>query len=570
MGVGLDFSAILSKLIIICQNILYPPQFNSIEVGQLKDSTGIPEELVNFFKGPGGHSLIVKGLAGTGKTTFALQLAEELDSIAKSHYISVRVSDESLFNQFPWLKKKLKEKKKLKMAKSYAKTLTSSFVHQEKDTDVALEVRIKTAQQLLRRIDSSLRAQDKVDRTELQRLEGRIEMGEEGDESYGALGEGSFLEDTIVFDLGSDLPEIDLAYDMVEQTLPEKTLVLIDSIDALSERYGVHSSKLINTLQKDLVEQSHADVLYVLETGKDNKLDYLGDGVISFTNAEHKGRRLRILTIEKLRGSEIKHHKYIYTLKDGRLRTFVFEREVQPSKLKSWRVVKDLSKDVVSTGHEELDQLIGGLRRGSIVAIEIGGNVPSFYIDHIKTGLIANFARQRRGVAFIPSKKAPAEIVGGELIPYIGEDAFDDYVRVFEASEFGSLEGSKNAIQLEGNNPVNELKWSTVEYNLQKAKHPFMSLTAFDTLESIYGEEVIEKLTSHLTSIRRNKDIFVGILIPTDKSTDKLSNVAHIHLKIENIDGSVVLYGEKPYTELFALSFDVSKGYPKARLTPIV
>jgi KaiC/GvpD/RAD55 family RecA-like ATPase len=536
----------------------------------VKNSTGIPEELVTFFKGPGGHSLIVKGLAGTGKTTFALQLAEELDSIAKSHYISVRVSDESLFNQFPWLKKKLAEKEKLKMAKSYAKTLTSNFVHQEKDTDVALEVRIKTAQQLLRDLGRSLRDGDKVDRTELQRLEGRIEMGEEGgEEALGGLGEGSFLEDTIIFDLGSDLPEIDLAYDMVEQTLPDKTLVLIDSIDALSERYGVHSSKLINTLQKDLVEQSNADVLYVLETGRDNKLDYLGDGVVSFSNREHKGRRLRVLTIEKLRGAEIKHHKYIYTLKDGRLRTFVFKRDDQPTKLESWKAVKDISKDVVSTGHEELDQLVGGMKTGSIVAIEVEGNVPGFYVDHIKTGLIANFACQGRGVAFIPSKKAPAEIVSGELTPYIGEDAFDKYVRVFEASEFGSLEGTRNAVQLE-EDPASAMKWSTVEYNLREAEHPFMSLTAFDTLESIYGTDVIEKMSSHLTSIRRSKDIFVGILIPTDESTDKLTNIAHTHLKIENIDGSVVLYGEKPYTELFALSFDISKGYPKANLTSIV
>lgn len=537
----------------------------------MKDSTGIPDELVNFFKGSGGHSLIVKGLAGTGKTTFALQLAEELGSVARSHYISVRVSDESLYNQFPWLRKKLEEKGKLKMAKGFAKTLSSNFVHQERETDVALEVRIRTAQQLLQSIGEALKDGSKVDRTELQRLEGRIEMGEEGgDEEYGALGEGSVLDDTIIFDLGSDLPEIDLAYDMVEQTLPDKTLVLIDSIDALSERYGVHSSKLINTLQKDLVEHSNADVLYVLETGIDHRLDYLGDGVISFANEEYNGRRLRILRIEKLRGTEIKHHKYIYTLKGGRLNTFLFERDEKPSKPNKWKVVEDISEDVVSTGNEELDGLLGGIRKGSITAIEVGGNVPGFYIDHIKTGLISNFTCQNRGMAFLPSKRAPAEIVGAEIIPYIGEEAFEKCVRIFEATQFGSLEGTPNTIQLESRDLANELKWNAVEYSLEEADHPFMSLIAFDTLESIYGDDVVEQLSSHLTSIRRNKDIFVGFLNPTDKSTEKFANEAHVHLRIENIGGSVVLFGEKPHTELFALSFDVSKGYPKATLTSIV
>jgi KaiC/GvpD/RAD55 family RecA-like ATPase len=537
----------------------------------LTESAGIPTELVNFFKGPGGHSLIVKGLAGTGKTTFALQLAEELDSIAKSHYISVRVSDESLYNQFPWLRKKLAEKEKLKMAKSYAKTLTSNYVHQEKDTDVALEVRIRTAQQLLQSLEGTSLGGQKVTRQELQKLEGRIEMGEEGmEEDFGGLGEGSFLEDTIIFDLGSDLPEIDLAYDMVEQTLPDKTLVLIDSIDALSERYGVHSSKLINTLQKDLVEQSNADVLYVLETGMDNRLDYLGDGVISFGKEEHKGRRLRVFNIEKLRGTEITQHKYIYTLKGGRLKTFAFKHEEMPQEIKPWKAVQDISEDVVSTGNEELDQLIGGVKKGSIIAIEVGGNVPSYYIDNIKAGIISNFAAQSRGVAFLPSKRAPAEIVAGQIAPYLGEETYNKYVRVFEALQLETFVGAENAVALDGGDVAEDLKWKKIEYSLQDSKHPYLSILSFDTLESMYGGDLVEGLTAHLTSIRRDKDIFVGILVPTDESIGKLTNVAHTHLKIENIDGSVVLYGEKPFTELFALSFDISKGYPKANLTPIV
>ena len=538
----------------------------------MTESAGIPTELVNFFKGPGGHSLIVKGLAGTGKTTFALQLAEELDNITTSHYISVRVSDESLYNQFPWLRKKLAEKEKLKMAKSYAKTLSSNYVHQEKDTDVALEVRVRTARQLLQSLEGTSLGGQRVNRQELQKLEGRIEMGEEGmDEDFSGLGDGSFLEDTIIFDLGSDLPEIDLAYDMVEQTLPDKTLVLIDSIDALSQRYGVHSSKLINTLQKDLVEQSQADVLYILETGMDNKLDYLGDGVISFAKAEHKGRRLRVLNIEKLRGSEITQHKYIYTLKDGRVRTFAFRQEEMPQEIKPWKVVQDISEDIVSTGNEELDQLIGGVKKGSIIAIEVGGNVPSYYIDNIKAGIISNFAAQGRGVAFLPSKRAPAEIVAGQIAPYLGEETYNKYVRVFEALQLETFVAAENAIALDGGDVAEDLKWKKIEFSLQDSKHPYLSILSFDTLESMYGGgELIEGLTAHLTSIRRDKDIFVGILVPTDESIGKLTNVAHTHLKIENIDGSVVLYGEKPFTELFALSFDVSKGYPKTNLTPIV
>src|SRR2546427_6821547 len=68
----------------------------------------IPREIVEFFNAPGGHSLIAKGPAATGKTTFALQLTEALGEVTASHYLSARVSDESLVRQFIWLKECLK------------------------------------------------------------------------------------------------------------------------------------------------------------------------------------------------------------------------------------------------------------------------------------------------------------------------------------------------------------------------------------------------------------------------------------------------------------------------------
>src|SRR5467141_2413229 len=67
----------------------------------------IPREIVEFFNAPGGHSLIAKGPAGTGKTTFALQLTEELGEVTASHYLSSRVSDESLYRKFTWPKERL-------------------------------------------------------------------------------------------------------------------------------------------------------------------------------------------------------------------------------------------------------------------------------------------------------------------------------------------------------------------------------------------------------------------------------------------------------------------------------
>src|SRR5438093_11281124 len=77
--------------------------------GSVSPPTGrIPREMVEFFNAPGGHSLIVKGPAGTGKATFALELTEALGEVTASHYLSSRVSVASLYRAVTWLKDRIK------------------------------------------------------------------------------------------------------------------------------------------------------------------------------------------------------------------------------------------------------------------------------------------------------------------------------------------------------------------------------------------------------------------------------------------------------------------------------
>jgi len=526
---------------------------------------GIPADILRFFRNPGGHSMIVKGSAGTGKTTFALQLTEELGGINTSFYMSTRVSDESLYNQFPWLRERMKQTATELAGKQFSRTIDETQVHTEAGTDISFEFRVrgerKPAEPGTRRLQ----------RTELEKLEGRIELGnEEGDESYGKHGEGQVSEGSIVFDLGSDLPEIDMAYDAVERNLPRKTLILIDSINALSERYGVHPSKLINTLQKDLVEAGQANVLFILEEGVETRLDYLGDGVVMFQSREHAGRRLRVMTIEKLRGTEVRQHKFIYTLDGARIRAFDIRPGERPGAPGKWKPVPDLSKDEVSTGNQALDALIGGVHRARIMCIEFGASVPTEYIDNLRLGLICNFAALGRGVAHVPPRKGSMDLLKENVAPHLEAGLFDQNVRVFETTSLGGMEVPKGALHMEGSNVDTDLKWSNVAYHLPKSQHPFLSLLSFDTLESVYGTDVLEQLSGHIASLRRERDLFVGITTPLTDSSQRLASMASQYVRVDNLDGSIVLYGEKPYTELYSLSFSYAGGVPKAVLTPIV
>ncbi len=68
--------------------------------------------------------------------------------------------------------------------------------------------------------------------------------------------------------------------------------MVVDSIDALSERYGIPAPRIINTLQKDLAENSGTNIVYTLEKSGKTELDYLGDGVIQCLSEDRDGRRV--------------------------------------------------------------------------------------------------------------------------------------------------------------------------------------------------------------------------------------------------------------------------------------
>src|SRR5437773_12444164 len=115
--------------------------------------------------------------------------------------------------------------------------------------------------------------------------------GKEGDDAEpesigGSEVKGSFLEVT----LGFDLPELEAAYEFVDKRLPERSLVLIDSIDALGEHYGIPAARLITILQNDVVEASRQNVLYVLESSGETRIHYLADGGVGPAPARYPGR----------------------------------------------------------------------------------------------------------------------------------------------------------------------------------------------------------------------------------------------------------------------------------------
>ncbi|MEM2145322.1 MAG: gas vesicle protein GvpD P-loop domain-containing protein, partial [Candidatus Jordarchaeaceae archaeon] len=63
----------------------------SVEINLLSIKKSIPTEIINLLE-RGSHSLHIKGSAGTGKTTLALEIAKNMSSKGDAIYLSTRVS----------------------------------------------------------------------------------------------------------------------------------------------------------------------------------------------------------------------------------------------------------------------------------------------------------------------------------------------------------------------------------------------------------------------------------------------------------------------------------------------
>src|SRR5574337_1595630 len=74
----------------------------------------IPADLVNFLR-QDTYSLIIKGYAGTGKTTLALTILNEMQIKANCLYISTRISPDQLFLYYPWLEESFGGSRKTKL-----------------------------------------------------------------------------------------------------------------------------------------------------------------------------------------------------------------------------------------------------------------------------------------------------------------------------------------------------------------------------------------------------------------------------------------------------------------------
>jgi KaiC/GvpD/RAD55 family RecA-like ATPase len=503
----------------------------------------VPPEVVSFLTGKGGRSLIIKGGAGTGKTTFGLELLERIGQPNRSFYLSTRVGDETLYRQFPWLRTTEMRSRILDAAKLFLDTIQATAKSRPSELPESEQRKIKAGREVLGSFGQERGPPTRVDRSHLTALLKR-----------------------------SPMPEVENVYNRIERALPEKALLVIDSLEGVTHKYGLEMEEFVMALQKDLVEGSSTDVVMILEKPEAGGIEYLVDGLISIQREELDERRVRHLRLEKLRATNIGRARYAVTLNGGRFEALGIQGTPNGrGAAASWPATSDPDR-FYSTGIPDFDALLGGgLRRGSFNAFEVDVNVGVDDYYMLFTPTFLNFLGQGRGMIAVLAAGESPEKLREALVKYVPPHHFDTRVRIPDYTISETEEPYILPMARFGREEAMRAMVTAEKAAAGPDRKPFIEYMAFDTFESLMGDQVAIRM--YFSGVSRTKhvgNLGIGLLKPGLLVSSEILNMMDTYFRIINIDNAPCIYGIRPRTTIYAISPDPEKGSPHAVLTPVV
>ncbi|PXF60730.1 MAG: hypothetical protein C4B59_07830 [Candidatus Methanogaster sp.] len=476
----------------------------------------IPEEIKNFLSHEGGSSLIIQGNPGSGKTILALELMDAfLD--CNPMYLTTRLTTDAVYRYFPRLRQRQKE---INVIESRDTFWDKFFA--------------------------------KADSNELRVERDAFEM-------YGMLDDPD----------RTDIAEFDRVCDRVDEFLPERSLLILDSIEGLCDKYKVSEKFFVGLINRCLIEPAHTKVVIVLEKMEKTEIDYLADGVISMHQMDRNGRRMRMLSIDKLRGIAINQPNYLFTLKNGRFRSFNAFKIMYPEEYLPFEPIPN-TKTHYSTGNRDLDEIFGGYQIGSYILLETGENVDNFFYT-LPMLTAANIVSQGGSAVILSVSGAGPSEVKNNVFEYGLSDRLnsfrvvteenpeepvtEDFVVAYDKERFAS---NSNILDL-------ELAKLRAEQGGDVVK-----IVDYEILETMLDMQALKRtILSDKKYTAANKILTIAIckhsIAPEIKKT--LANISDIHIRVNKYNDTMILYGEKPTTSVYVIEPDVGRGYEDVKLT---
>ncbi|MEA2033356.1 MAG: gas vesicle protein GvpD P-loop domain-containing protein [Euryarchaeota archaeon] len=453
----------------------------------------IPAEVIDFFADERGKTLLVKGTPGSGKTAFALSLLHRMDGTGV--YLSTRVDPATLHEQYPWIKEEILEENIVDATQSEIPSCSSSLPPTEKNRGIVLKALKYT-----------------------------------------------------------DVPEfLKAVYTRTEDL--RKPIIIIDSWDAVVSHTGYYDprdrEKLENNLC-DFARRIKARMIFIVEYTELQPLDYLVDGVIATKGEIEEERRIRIMTLLKLRGCAIKRPVYLFSLHNGMFKCFSDSglREIENPKAPAPIPDPGMNESRVTTGIKDLDALIKGYGSFNLFKADYAP------YEFLMQAAAINSLNLGHGVVFTSSKQSE---LTNKILPFV-EPRYQENITVIDVPKTDNNEAYAVAKQ------IHEFNGKASDFNERIGGEKKQAFFNFDEIEREKKEEMVKEI---ILSLMKEGFTVFGYTSEEKGMGREMEPLASVSIVLKMISGVPCMYGKKPGTEIHVMQLNTANRFPELKLTPI-
>ncbi len=475
----------------------------------------VPIEIVEALESR-TYSFHIKGSAGTGKTTMALEFMRLFPGESSGVYLSTRVSPDRLYEQFPWSK---------------------SCIHQENILDANTSLDHQTKEETLF---------EYVDRPSfLRNLYSRV-LDVNGEHVIIIVDSLDALKSNLKIpweDLSVERDILDMAERVDANVIFVSELTEENKVDYLVDGVVKLERKIVNErlLRKLYIEKVRGTIIenpVYLFTLKDGRFTCFERGIqINFIPAEfpkvekEKGKKIPTLCpeLDKILGGGFESGTFnIFEVgdMDGMSHTYI---------------VTPIFLNFVLQGIPFFCIPSKGLFSSDVVK---RNSSPS--LSETLTSCLNDYAlkclKKYFYVIYSREEKAIDKIETYNIFTIKGEDFAEDLNNFMEL-----------AVKV-----LDDVQVDTLVISM-----------ASDTLEFIYGSKELTKIIqTWIDQIRKIN----GVLMMFQFGHEKLKLQTHLassYFKLGNIGGNIVFYGEIPKTKMYITGLDICKGHIYGSLIPI-
>ncbi len=476
----------------------------------------IPNEILEAFSQEVGYTLLIKGAAGTGKTTMALEL---LSIFEPAIYVSTRVAPTSLFQQFPWLQDKILPENILDATRTFLPPYHETY---------ALKTHIKQTLRFSSVPDFLKMLYDKVDQ-----YGSPVIVIDSWDAIVGAQNLEREKTETLLTEFVRQMKvRLILISESVGQTFLD---YIVDGIvtlwDEQVEGRAIRSMEL-NKIRGIEREQKH----YVV-TLYNNHFQFVKP------LEPPQPKKIKPWVIEKDTEETFSTgNRDLNSLYGQGLRPGTFN-------------LLEIGYNVPTSSYSPLflSMVCNFLSQDRGVILQTMEGINSELIDKKRLFLYEEVEKINHYLRILMERVSDRDDIRPYIIQIKDNNKQERFLEVYE--ELSSLTRFQ---------PV----FVGITYDTLSFYSNFKSILSsfYDHLRLIKNLNVIE------LGVINSMDIPPGAeraMMPPSLNQD-ISYVSDTHLKIISVNGAILIYGVKPRTGLYSINYDTSQGVPNLKLTPVV